>query len=69
MRPSTKLGTGPGPWTIVCLIGFVMYAVVGFFHGGGGARSGAYYTIAGILLALAIAGFVRSTRRAKPPLP
>ncbi|MBV8424854.1 MAG: hypothetical protein JO349_06660 [Candidatus Eremiobacteraeota bacterium] len=56
------------PWTIVCLIGFLMYAAVGYVHAGGGPRANAYYAVAGILLALSIVGLVRSTRRAKPPL-
>ena len=57
-----------GPWTLVCLIGFVMYGVLGWVHGGGGTRSEAYYGISLLLLVLALVGLVRS-RRSKPPLP
>jgi hypothetical protein len=53
-----------GPWIAVCLIGFVMYAAAGWFHGGG-ARSVAFYGVAIALLAGALFGIAR---RAKPPL-
>jgi len=56
------------PWTIVCLIGFPLYAIVGWVHGGAGGRAIAYYSVAFILLVGAIVGLVRG-RRAKPPIP
>ena len=55
-----------GPWTIVALIGFPLYAMLGWLHGGGGTRSSVYFAIAGILLACAVAGLVRA-QRSKPP--
>jgi hypothetical protein len=55
-----------GPWTIVALIGFPLYGILGWFHGGGGARSMVYYAISGALLACAVAGIVRA-QRSKPP--
>ena len=53
-----------GPWILVSLIGFVIYAAAGWFHGGG-PRSIAFYAIAVALLGGALFGLAR---RAKPPL-
>lgn len=54
------------PWTIVCLIGCPLYAIVGRLHGGGGGRSVVYYAVSLLLLAGAVVGLVRG--RAKPPI-
>ena len=54
------------PWTVVCLVGFPLYAVVGWLHAGGGTRASVYYAVSGLLFAGAIVGIVRG-RRAKPP--
>lgn len=55
-----------GPWTIVALIGFPLYAILGWLHGGGGTRSAVYFSLAGIFMACAVAGLVRA-QRSKPP--
>jgi hypothetical protein len=55
-----------GPWTIVALIGFPLYAILGWFHGGGGTRSTVYYAVSAVLLACAVAGIARA-QRSKPP--
>jgi hypothetical protein len=55
-----------GPWTIVCLIGFVLYAIVGWVHGGGGERSLVYDAVAVALLAAAAVQLFHP-RRTKPP--
>lgn len=54
------------PWTIVCLIGFPLYAIVGRLHADDGGRQIAYYGVSVLLFAGAIVGLVRG-RRAKPP--
>ena len=54
------------PWTLVCLVGFPLYGLVGWLHGGGGARAVVYYAVSGVLFASAVVGIVRG-RAAKPP--